>query len=114
MNIYMDWITVIFLMWNFGLIGMLSLFWKAPLIIQQVSLLLISSQVALIFIKYFPFWTTWFLLGLLAVWDLIAVLCPKGPLRILVELAQERDEELMPVMIYSSKCLGYFMLGSLG
>ncbi|CAG8685506.1 877_t:CDS:2, partial [Scutellospora calospora] len=46
------------------------------------------------------YWTTWILLALLAIWDLIAVLCPFGPLRILVESSKENQHEI-PALLYS-------------
>ncbi|KAI4300999.1 hypothetical protein L6164_034318 [Bauhinia variegata] len=49
-----------------------------------------------------PEWTTWVLLVALAVYDLVAVLAPGGPLKLLVELASCRDEEL-PALVYEAR-----------
>jgi len=100
-SVAVDWITMSLFLWNFAVVGLVSVFYRGPLKLQQGYLILVSALLASS-LSRFPEWTTWALLGIVACYDIVAVLCPKGPLRILVEEAQNRPDEPLPGLLYSA------------
>ncbi|KAF9360759.1 Presenilin-1 [Mortierella sp. AD094] len=99
LRIPLDYITMSFALWNFAVAGLLSVFWKGPMWLQQVYLTVMSSLMAFS-LTGLAEWTTWMLLALLVIWDLIAVLCPFGPLKILVESSRNQNQEV-PALLYT-------------
>ncbi|XP_004493253.1 presenilin-like protein At1g08700 [Cicer arietinum] len=101
-SIPLDSITCFILLFNFTIVGVLSVIASAiPIILRQCYMVCIGISVAAWFTKL-PEWTTWTLLIALALYDLVAVLAPGGPLKLLVELASSRNEEL-PALIYEAR-----------
>eukprot|EP00249_Psilotum_nudum_P019975 c27505_g1_i1 orf=147-1619(+) len=101
-SIPVDVVTFSLFLLNFTIVGVLSVFLKGlPILMTQFYLVMIGMLVAFWF-TMLPEWTTWVLLVAMAVYDLIAVLAPGGPLNLLVELAMSRDEEI-PALIYESR-----------
>ncbi|KAI4348519.1 hypothetical protein L6164_009233 [Bauhinia variegata] len=101
-SIPVDSMTCFVLLFNFTIVGVLSVFSGGiPILMRQVYMVSLGIIVAAWFTKL-PEWTTWVLLVALAVYDLVAVLAPGGPLKLLVELASSRDEEL-PALVYEAR-----------
>ena len=101
-----DAITFVLALWNFAVGGVACLFVlpSSPLSARQGYCVFTGVATAFIF-THVPPWTTWALLGAMAVYDLYAVLAPGGPLKALVELAAARGEEI-PALIYEGRSTG--------
>ncbi|KAG2205469.1 hypothetical protein INT46_002714 [Mucor plumbeus] len=103
MNVYkvpMDYITMVFCTWNVAVVGVVAIFWKSPLWVQQIYLVLVSAATSISILRMPP-WTTWTVLIAVAIYDLFAVLCPAGPLKLLTTMAEERQENI-PALVYSA------------
>lgn len=105
-NIPIDCFTFGLVLFNFTVVGVLAVFMpKMPIFLTQAYLVVIGMLVAYWF-TLLPEWTTWVLLVALALYDLAAVLLPGGPLRLLVELAISRDEDI-PALVYEARPVTY-------
>lgn len=96
----LDWVTLVFIVWNFSVTGLFAIFSTVPRLVNQAYLIVMSSLMAYIFRKL-PEWCAWTILGILVAWDLFAVLTPWGPLRLLVKIAQDRGDPL-PALVYDT------------
>jgi len=83
---------------------------KMAIFVTQGYLVVIGILIAYSF-TMLPEWTTWALLVAMALYDVAAVLLPIGPLRILVELAISRDEEI-PALVYEARPVNHGNLSS--
>lgn len=97
-----DCVTFLVVLYNFAVVGVLAVFIsKMAIFVTQAYLVVIGMLVAYWF-TLLPEWTTWVLLVAMALYDLAAVLLPVGPLRLLVELAISRDEDI-PALVYEAR-----------
>lgn len=105
-SIPIDCITFVVILFNFAVVGVLAVFMsKMAIFVTQGYLVIIGVLVAYWF-TMLPEWTTWVLLVAMALYDLAAVLLPVGPLRLLVELAISRDEDI-PALVYEARPITY-------
>ncbi|KAE8974271.1 hypothetical protein PF011_g24927 [Phytophthora fragariae] len=86
-----DRISLTIVMYNFAMVGVLSIFYQKgiPGALER-GYLITSSVIVAWQLAQLPEWSVWMLLLLLGFWDLFAVLTPMGPLRCLVDLVQEK------------------------
>ena len=102
LNAPIDWITVTLYVYNSLTVALLSMFWVSPNVIKQSVTIYQCVIMILYVLKIAPEWIAWALLPLLAVWDMIAVLLPFGPLYLLISLFQKRKLEVPSMMIYTT------------
>ncbi|KAG1671993.1 hypothetical protein FOA52_013366 [Chlamydomonas sp. UWO 241] len=110
-DIHMDIISLVYILWNFSVVGTMgALFVPVPLSLKQGYMVWVGVIIAYIF-TWIPPWTGWVLMVAMALYDIVAVLTPGGPLKMLVELAIESDEPL-PALIYEARPVGGGYRGS--
>eukprot|EP01035_Chromulina_nebulosa_P017604 gene17604-23177_t len=89
--------------YNFGFVGVYSIFSKDGIPSYITQGYLISTSVILAWqLSQFDEWTTWSLLVLLSFYDLCAVLTPCGPLKALVNIMQQRPNDQLPGLLYEA------------
>ncbi|KAL2321511.1 hypothetical protein Fmac_025890 [Flemingia macrophylla] len=98
----LDCVTFFLLLCNFAVVGVLAVFMSKMAIFVTQGYLVVIGMLVAYFFTMLPEWTTWAMLVAMALYDLAAVLLPIGPLRLLVELAISRDEEI-PALVYEAR-----------
>ncbi|KAL4085592.1 hypothetical protein PRIC1_014928 [Phytophthora ramorum] len=94
-----DGVSLTVVMYNFAMVGVLSIFYQKgiPGIVER-GYLIVSSVIVAWQLAQLPEWSVWMLLLLLGFWDLFAVLSPVGPLRCLVDLVQEKGTPIQGLL----------------
>ncbi|KAK1941835.1 Presenilin-like protein [Phytophthora citrophthora] len=97
-----DWPSFLFVMINFGFVGVISIFYQkgTPKFVQNGYLVMVSVILAWEF-SMWPEWTTITFCVMFACYDLCAVLTPCGPLKYLIGLIQEKQAPL-PGLLYEA------------
>ncbi|CBK24996.2 uncharacterized protein [Blastocystis hominis] len=96
-----DLFSSAFIFFNLGVVSVISIFGTyAPPLVKKAFLIFISCLVCYL-LSFFPDWTTWILLIAMALYDICAVLTPCGPLKLLINISQNRDDAI-PGLLYET------------
>ncbi|KAG2764765.1 hypothetical protein PC129_g1653 [Phytophthora cactorum] len=102
-EIPVDVFTLLFAMYNFSVVGVLSIFYQKGTPMWLTQTYLVATSVIMAWqLGQFPEWSTWALVIVLAFYDLCAVLTPCGPLKWLVNLVQQEGRPL-PGLLYEAE-----------
>lgn len=103
-GIQLDALTFYFLLYNWAACGILAVYFPRYFKLEQATpgYLIAASVVMAWQLSNYPAVTTWCTLVLLAVYDAFAVLAPCGPLRVLVDLLNRRQDPL-PGLLYEAE-----------
>lgn len=103
-QIPMDIGSFTFVLYNFAVVGVISIFYSNLGIPEWATQgYLISTSVILSWqLSRLDDWTVWSLLIMLSLYDLCAVLTPCGPLNALVLLMRDRPNEPLPGLLYEA------------
>ena len=99
-RIIIDWVTLMYCMWNFAVVGVCVVYYQGPLFLRQAYLIIISSIIAY-WVSMVPEWTAWIMLVALALYDLYSVLSPNGCLNQLIKAVNKSGGQ-MPGLVYES------------
>ncbi|KAG7391874.1 Presenilin-2 [Phytophthora pseudosyringae] len=103
LEIPVDVFTMLFSMYNFSVVGVLSIFYQKGMPMGMTQAYLVVTSVIMAWqLGQFPEWSTWALVIVLAFYDLCAVLTPCGPLKWLVNLVQQEGRPL-PGLLYEAE-----------
>ncbi|CAI5708882.1 unnamed protein product [Hyaloperonospora brassicae] len=103
LEIIVDRCTLFFAMYNFSVVGVLTIFYQKGTPVWLTQMYLIATSVIMAWqLGQFPEWSTWALVIVLAFYDLCAVLTPCGPLKWLVNLVQQEGRPL-PGLLYEAE-----------
>ncbi|KAG1699575.1 hypothetical protein DVH05_012985 [Phytophthora capsici] len=103
LEVPVDVFTMLFAMYNFSVVGVLSIFYQKGTPMWVTQAYLVATSVIMAWqLGQFPEWSTWALVIVLAFYDLCAVLTPCGPLKWLVNLVQQEGRPL-PGLLYEAE-----------
>lgn len=98
-----DLISFFFLLYNVVILMMTSIFLMGPQTLQQISMVVGSGLIAIAFLRLpYSAYFVWSVLVIMSFYDIIAVLSPCGPLKILIKTIQNGGKLPMG-LIYSGK-----------